>query len=94
MQIEIHTAELLVPDSSPFEVETAIATLKSYKSPGIDQIPAQLIQPGGETHVLGSINSISNGRSRLFYQFRRREDLNSIRRNIIGDKLSESRRIR
>jgi hypothetical protein len=36
-QIEIHTAELLVPDPSSFEVETAIAELKMYKSPGNDQ---------------------------------------------------------
>jgi hypothetical protein len=47
-QIEIHTAELLVPDPSPFEVEFAIAKLKSYKSPGSDQIAAELIQAGGE----------------------------------------------
>jgi hypothetical protein len=32
-QIEIHTAEPLVPEPKPFEVETA-------KSPGSDQIPA------------------------------------------------------
>jgi hypothetical protein len=35
---EIHTAELLVTDISPFEFETAIAKLKRYKSPGSDQI--------------------------------------------------------
>jgi hypothetical protein len=39
-QIEIHTAELLVPDSC-FEVEVAIAKLKRYKSPGSDQIKFQ-----------------------------------------------------
>jgi hypothetical protein len=32
-QIEIHTAEPLEPDPSPFEVEIAIAKLKRYKSP-------------------------------------------------------------
>jgi hypothetical protein len=48
-QIEIPTAELLVSDPSPFEVEIAIANLKKCKSPGSDQIPAQLIQVGGET---------------------------------------------
>jgi hypothetical protein len=48
-QIEIHTAELLVSDLSPFEGEIAIAKLKRYKSPGSDQIPAELIQAGGET---------------------------------------------
>jgi hypothetical protein len=33
---------------SPFEVESAIAKLKRYKSPGSDQILAELIQAGGE----------------------------------------------
>jgi hypothetical protein len=48
-QIEIlYTAELLLPDPSPFEVEIAIAKLKNYKSPGSDQIPAELIQVRGE----------------------------------------------
>jgi hypothetical protein len=31
-QIEIHTAEALVPDPSPFEGESAVAKLKRYKS--------------------------------------------------------------
>jgi hypothetical protein len=35
-QIEIHTAESLVPDPSPSEVEIAVAKLKRYKSPGSD----------------------------------------------------------
>jgi hypothetical protein len=30
-QIEIHTAEVLLPDPTPTEVEIAIAKLKSYK---------------------------------------------------------------
>jgi hypothetical protein len=34
----------LVPESSSFEIEIAIEKLKRYKSPGIDQIPAELIQ--------------------------------------------------
>jgi hypothetical protein len=42
-QIEIQTAESLVPDPSPFEIEIAIAKLKSFKSPGSDQISAELI---------------------------------------------------
>jgi hypothetical protein len=45
-QIEVHTAEPLVPGPSRL-VEIAIAKLKKYKSPGSDQIPAELIQAGG-----------------------------------------------
>jgi hypothetical protein len=40
-QIEIHTAEPLVPDPSPLEAEIVIAKSKRYKSPGSDQIPAE-----------------------------------------------------
>jgi hypothetical protein len=47
-QIEIHTAEALVPGPSHLEVEIAIAKLKKYKSPGSDQIPAELIEAEGE----------------------------------------------
>jgi hypothetical protein len=46
-QIEVHTAEPLVPEPSAFEVEIAIEKLKSHKSPGINQIPAELIIAGG-----------------------------------------------
>ena len=45
-QAEIHTAEPLVPEPSDGEVERAIKKLKSHKSPGIDQIPAELIKAG------------------------------------------------
>jgi hypothetical protein len=51
-QIEVHTAELLVPGPSRLEVEIAIAELKKYKSPGNDQIPAELIQAGGKILLL------------------------------------------
>jgi len=44
---EIHTAEPLVPEPSAFEVELAIEKLKSHKSPGINQIPEELIKAGG-----------------------------------------------
>jgi hypothetical protein len=47
-QTEIRTAELFVPDPSASEVEVAIGKLKRYKSPGFDQIPAELIEAGGE----------------------------------------------
>jgi hypothetical protein len=43
----MHTAESLVPEPSNLEVEWAIEKLKSHKSPGIDQIPAELIKAGG-----------------------------------------------
>jgi hypothetical protein len=46
-QTELHTAEPLVPEPSAFEFE--IEKLKSHKSPGIDQIPAELIKAGGRT---------------------------------------------
>jgi hypothetical protein len=46
---EICTAEPLVPDPSPSEVEIAIAKMKKYKSPVSNQISAELIQAGGET---------------------------------------------
>jgi hypothetical protein len=48
-QAEIHTAEPLVPEPSALDVELAIEKLKSHNSPGIDQIPAELIKAGGRT---------------------------------------------
>jgi hypothetical protein len=62
-QIEILTAEPLVPGPSHFEVEIAIAYLNKYRSPCNDQIPAELIQVGGETLMSAihkCINSICN----------------------------------
>jgi hypothetical protein len=62
-QIEVHTAEPLVPGPSRLEVEIAIAKLKKYKSPGSDQIPAELIQPGSEillSEIHKLINSVRN----------------------------------
>jgi hypothetical protein len=35
-----------VPEPSAFEVEMAIEKLRRLKSPGIDQIPAELIKTG------------------------------------------------
>jgi hypothetical protein len=57
----MHTAEPLVPELSPFVVEIAIAELKRYKSPGTDQILAELIQAGGDTlftEIQNLVNSV------------------------------------
>jgi hypothetical protein len=48
-QMDIHTAEPLVPEPSLVEVEIAIGKLNSYKSPGTDNIPSKLIKAGAET---------------------------------------------
>jgi len=56
-QAEIHTEEPLVPEPSAFEFELAIGKLKSHKSPGIDEIPAQLIKAGGGT-TCGEIHKL------------------------------------
>jgi hypothetical protein len=45
----IHVAQPLVPEPSLVEVEIVIGKLKRYKSPGIYQIPDELIKAGGET---------------------------------------------
>jgi hypothetical protein len=59
IQIDIYTAEPLVPGSSRLEVEIAIAKLKEYKSPGSDQILAELIQAGGEI-LLSAFHKLIN----------------------------------
>jgi len=38
-----------VPEPSAFEIQMAIENLRRYKSPGSDQIPAELIKAGGRT---------------------------------------------
>jgi hypothetical protein len=58
-QTEVHKAEPLVPGPNRLEVEIAIAKFKKYKSPGIDQIPAELIQAGGEM-LLSDIHKLIN----------------------------------
>jgi hypothetical protein len=54
----VHTAEPLVPGPSHLEVEIAIAKLK-YKSPGSDQILAELIEAGGEM-LISAIHKLIN----------------------------------
>jgi len=52
-----HTAEPLVPEPSAFEFELAIGKLKSHKSPGVGEIPAELIKAGGVT-ICGEIHKL------------------------------------
>jgi hypothetical protein len=56
-QIEVHTAEPLVPGLSHLEIQIAISKLKKYKSPGSDQILAELIQRGGKI-LLSAIHKL------------------------------------
>ena len=46
-QTAVHTTEPLVPEPCAFEVQMVIEKLNRNKSPGIDQIPAEVIKPGG-----------------------------------------------
>jgi predicted metal-dependent hydrolase len=45
----MHTAESLVPEPGPSAAEIAIKEWRRYKSPGIDQILAELIQAEDKT---------------------------------------------
>jgi hypothetical protein len=50
-QSDIHTAEPLVPNLNRLEVKIVIGKLTKHKSPGSDQIPAELRKTGSETLV-------------------------------------------
>jgi len=56
---EIHTAEPLVSEPNATEVELAIEKLTSHKSPGTDQIPAELTKAGGRT-ICSEIHKLIN----------------------------------
>jgi len=58
-QTDIHTAEQLVADASACEVEMATEKLQRHKSPGIDQIPAELIKGRGRT-IHSEIHKLNN----------------------------------
>jgi hypothetical protein len=45
-----------VPEPSALEFELAIEKLRSHRSPGIDQIPAELIKAGVEQFAMKSIS--------------------------------------
>jgi len=76
-QTEIHTAEPLVPEPSSSAFELAIESLNNHRSPGTDQIKAELIKAGVErlavrvTNLLLLFgirrNCLSVGRSPPFY---------------------------
>jgi hypothetical protein len=54
-QKKVQKAEPLVPKPSVFDVEMTIEMLKRHESPGIYQIPTELIKAGG-----GAIRSQTN----------------------------------
>jgi hypothetical protein len=58
-QTEMRTAEPFVPEPSASEVEVSIGNLKRYKSPDIDQIPAELIKMEGKHRVRRFISLLS-----------------------------------
>jgi hypothetical protein len=70
---EIHTAEPLVPEPSPFEVEMAIEKLESYKSPGTDQIRGDMIKATGRA-ILSEIQKLNNSirsKEELLHEWKR-----------------------
>ena len=81
-QIEIHTAEPLVPEPSVSEVELNTEKLKRHKLPGTDQILEEIIKEGVEQFALRSIHllilfgisryCLRSGRSPSFFQSLRR----------------------
>jgi hypothetical protein len=59
MQSEVHTPETLILEPSSFEFQIAVETLRRFKSPGTDQIPAEVIHVGGST-LLSEIHKLIN----------------------------------
>jgi hypothetical protein len=71
-QVNVQTAEPLVPEPSLVKVEMAIGKLKMYKSPVTDQIPAKLVPAVGEMLCSGIqklICCIWKKEDLLLYQF-------------------------
>jgi len=72
----MHTADPLVREQNVFECEMAAKKLKWHKSPGTDQIPAQLItERGGKIHseIHNFVHSIWNKEG---FPTRRKESIN------------------
>jgi hypothetical protein len=69
-QIDVHTAELLISGPSRLEVEIAVAKLKKYKSPGSDEILAELIRAGDEI-LRSESRKLICGKKVLLWQFTR-----------------------
>ena len=45
-----HTAQPIMPEPNVFEVEKGIEKLKRHKSPGTDQVPAELVKAGDRSN--------------------------------------------
>jgi hypothetical protein len=71
-QIEIHTAQPLVPASSLLVVEIATTKLKKYNSPGSAQILAEVIQKGGILSMIHKEELPISGKTLLLYKFIKR----------------------
>jgi hypothetical protein len=55
----MHRAKRLVTEPSVSDIEVAVRKLKRYKSPDVDQIPAELTQAGGDHCVRRFISLLS-----------------------------------
>jgi hypothetical protein len=70
-QIKMHTAELLIPDHSPFNVEIAIAKLIKFRQNLFKQEVKYYVPRFTYSFILFGIrkNCLISGRSLVFYQF-------------------------
>jgi hypothetical protein len=55
----MHTAQPIVPKPSASEVDFAVGKLKSYKSPGVEQIPSEIFRQEGKYCVRKFISLLS-----------------------------------
>jgi hypothetical protein len=55
-QTEMHTAEPFEPEPSASEVEVAVGKLTRYEAPGVEQVPAEMFQAGGEHSFRRAMN--------------------------------------